>query len=125
MDVGSDSVSVVLAADGLFPRRLRWRGLSLPVLVVERFWLCGQERRFRVCTPIGRFELARRGDASVWLVLRQPGWLKRAAVRLLRSPRYPLPPWRRRAFTVGRRAGALQCDSGSPACANGFALVRQ
>jgi hypothetical protein len=93
-------LSVTLSANGFYPRSFRWGGQTVRVLAVDRISTHGAERRFRVRTPIGGFELGLVAEAGVWRVLREPNWLDRAWARVQRMPRYPLPPWRRRAYRV-------------------------
>lgn len=95
---GVNAVQVTLAADQFCPRSFMWRGQTLRVLSVDGMRVCGIERRFRVRTRSGAFELALHLGSGRWRMLRRPGWVDRIWTRVHRLPRYPLPPWRRRAF---------------------------
>ena len=73
-----NEVRVRLAADGFYPQAFRWAGRDVRVLSVEGLQTCGPERRFRVRTIEGVYELTQdmRGadlaDAAVAVVVR-PG----------------------------------------------------
>ncbi|MGC8782606.1 MAG: hypothetical protein ACP5UQ_17230 [Anaerolineae bacterium] len=116
---------VTLAADGFYPRSFWWRGRTVRVLAVERVGMHGNERRLRVRTPIGPFELSLVTASDRWRVRRAPGWLARLFMRLKRMPRYPLPPWRRRAFAAAPARPVAKFPEEVPSHAGRFALVRQ
>lgn len=116
-------VRVVLTADQFYPQTLRWPGRSLRVLHVERVYTAGRERRFRVCTMEGPYELGLHLGTGVWQVRRGPGWLDRARARLENMPRYPLPAGRRRRRPAAPRKPAPAVEGGVHA--NRLALVRR
>jgi hypothetical protein len=99
---------VVVAPDGFYPRTFEWRGHLVRVSAVEMMYTSGSERRFRVRTVEGPFELGFRVGAGVWCLRRHPGWLGRAWARLHNLPRYPLPAWRRRARRTAGGQGLVQ-----------------
>jgi hypothetical protein len=117
---------VVLAPNGFNPRSFRWQGCTVRVLSVEGVRTLGTERRYRVRTPQGDFELGWYTDAGVWVVRRSPGWLDRVRGQWRSAPRYPLPAWRRRS-----RGSELRSSHVSVTAATGgghadwFAVVRQ
>ena len=78
-----------LAPNGFYPRAFRWQGRALRVLSVDRISTSGTERRFRVRTAIGPFELGLLTDASRWRVRRAPNWLDRMWARFQRMPSLP------------------------------------
>jgi len=90
------ALQVVVAPDGFYPRTFEWQGRLVRVSAVEAMYTSGIERRFRVRTVEGQFELGFRAGSGVWCLRRHPGWLGRAWARLHNLPRYPLPAWRRR-----------------------------
>ena len=121
-----EALQVTMAANGFYPRAFRWQGRLMRVLSVNGISTSGLERRFRVRTTIGPFELGLLTDACLWRVRHAPNWLDRMWARFLRTPRYPLPPWRRRVFRLAATPPL------SPAVevrreghANRLALVRQ
>lgn len=120
-----DELQVMLAANGFYPRAFRWQGQTLRILAVEALSTHGAERRFRVRTPIGGFELGLFADAGLWRVRRAPNWFDRAWARVRRLPRCPLPPWRRRAggMTPAEPAAGTQ-PARSEDYASRLALVR-
>ncbi len=119
-------VRVTMQADGYYPQALRWQGRAVRVLSVEAVRTWGLERRYRVRTTEGRYELGLHTGSGAWVVRRSPGWLSRVWARAQRTPRYPLPAWQRRARAQPRRPVSV-----SPAQATGgshavrLALVRQ
>ncbi len=98
MATSTDLLHVKLAADGFYPRSFQWRGRTVRVLAVHGISTHGAERRYRVRTTIGDFELGLFHQQGLWRIRRQPNWLSRLWARVQRLPRYPLPPWRRRGF---------------------------
>ena len=120
------SLHVKMAADQFRPRSFRWRGELCRVLAVTGISTHGVERRFRVLTRRGRFELAFSTQAGQWQMRREPGWVERAWARVRRLPRYPLPPWRRRAYKPRpARRIVVQRQKKEGGYANRLALVRQ
>jgi len=119
-------VRVMLASDGFYPQSLSWQGGTLRVLCVEDFRTAGMQRRFRVRTLEGSFELGLDLSTGMWRILRRPGWLARARAHLAAQPRYPLPAGRRRAhlpLAVRPPLTAAASEGGSHA--GRLALVRQ
>ena len=53
----TSDVQVILAPDGFYPQTIQWQGGTLHVLCVEGFQTTGMQRRFRVRTPEGPFEI--------------------------------------------------------------------
>jgi len=122
----TSGVRVSLAPDGFYPQALQWRGGMLRVLCVENFRTAGTQRRFRVRTPDGSFDLRLDVGTGIWQICRRPGWLARAKAYLAAQPRYPLPAGRRRAsqrFTVQAPSSAPTGEGGNHA--SRLALVRQ
>jgi hypothetical protein len=100
MAIDTKALQVILAANGFYPRAFRWQGRLMRVLSVDRISMSGMERRFRIRTAIGPFELGLLTDACLWRVRHAPNWLDRMWARFQRMPRYPLPPWRRRVYRL-------------------------
>ena len=57
MAMDTETLQVILAANGFYPWAFRWQGRALRVLSVDQISTSGTERRFRVRTAIGHFEL--------------------------------------------------------------------
>ncbi len=91
-----NEVRVRLAADGFYPQAFRWAGRDVRVLSVEGMATCGPERRFRVRTVEGVYELTEDTRAQVWRLRRCPTWFSRTAAQLAREPRYTLSGGQRR-----------------------------
>jgi hypothetical protein len=92
----SEALRVLSTPDRFYPRAFFWQGRMVRVRAVEQVRTFGQERRFRVRTAEGCFELGVFPEAGVWRLRRTPGVLGRFWARWHSLPRYPLPPWRRR-----------------------------
>ena len=122
----ASDLHVILAPDGFYPQALQWQGGTLRVLCVEEFWTSGMQRRFRVRTPEGSYDLGLHLGTGIWQILRRPGWLARTRALLAAQPRYPLPATRRRAH-LGLKAASLSLASPSEGGghASRVALVRQ
>lgn len=90
-------VRVVLAKDGYYPLSFHWRGQPVRVLYVEAVHTAGLERRFRVRTVDGSYELSLLVGQGVWQMRHSPNALARAWARVQQMPRYPLPPARKRS----------------------------
>ena len=90
-------LQVTYATRDRYPRAFWWRGRQYRVLSLESVRVVSHERRYRLATTAGLFELAQTASGS-WLVRRAPGWLSRVWVRWQNTPRYPLPAWRRRSY---------------------------
>jgi hypothetical protein len=119
-------VRVMLASDGFYPQSLLWQGGTLRVLCVEDFRTAGMQRRFRVRTLEGSFELGLDVGTGMWRILRRPGWLARARAHLAARPRYPLPAGRRRArLPLAVRPPLTVAASEGGSHAGRLALVRQ
>ncbi len=86
-----NDVRVRLAADGFYPHAFRWAGRDVRVLSVEGLRTCGCERRFRVRTVEGVYELTQDTRSQVWRMRRSPTWLGRTLAQLAQEPRYTLP----------------------------------
>ncbi len=100
------NVRVRLAPGGFLPQAFKWEGRSYRVLAVHSVKVYGAERRYRVATADGYFELAVALPGGAWRVRRWPNSLSRALYRLQHGPRYPLPAWRRRRALPARVAAA-------------------
>ena len=119
-------VRVILAPDGFYPQSIQWQGSTLRVLCVEEFRTIGLQRRFRVRTPVGPFEIDLHIGTGVWQIHRHPGWLARARAHLAAQPRYALPAARRRSRPPLTARPALQTPTdGGGSHASRLALVRQ
>jgi len=94
------NVRVTLAPGGFFPQAFHWQGQFYRVLAVHSIRTCGLERRYRVASAAGYFELAVDVYSGMWRVRHAPNWLSRAWYRLHNGPRYPLPVWRRRRARI-------------------------
>jgi hypothetical protein len=93
----ANELQVIYAVRDRYPRAFWWRGRQYRVLSLESMRVVGHERRYRLATAAGCFELAQSPSGS-WQVHRTPGWLSRVRVRWQNTPRYPLPAWRRRSY---------------------------
>lgn len=96
MSQQTGQLRVVVSPDGFYPQSLRWAGRTVRVRYLENVQTCGLERRYRVHTGEGLYELSWHMDTEAWQIRRTPTWLSRAWARLQRMPRYPLPAGRRR-----------------------------
>ena len=121
-----DRIRVVLAEDGFYPKSFGWQGRGVRVLSVARVHTCGPERRFRVRTVEGRYELAHDTRAGGWRLLQAPSWLERALARWAQAPRFSPPAGRRRvslaAVPVRSKEAPRAPEGGSYAV--GVAVVR-
>ncbi len=126
MEQQMQDLRVILRSDGFYPQALHWQGRTLRVLYVERVQTTGLERRYRVQTPEGPYELRLDIGTGVWQIHRSPGWLDRARAHLAAQPRYPLPAMRRRAHPAVKASprGVLSTVEGG-GHAKRLALVRQ
>ena len=118
-------LAVLLSPDGFGLRALRWQGRLLRVVAVEDVLSLGFERRYRVLTAEGLFELRFDSCSKVWAVHRAPSWIGRFRARLANRPRYPLPAWRRRARPTSVRVAVQLFVPEGRSRASRFALVRQ
>ncbi len=126
MITSTGDLHVSLAANGFYPRSFQWQGQTLRILAVDGISTHGTERRFRVRTPIGCFELGLFTDAGLWRIRREPNWLDRAWARVQRMPRYPLPPWRQRTYRAAAPRQLVVAQTvRREGYANRLALVRQ
>lgn len=92
-----NEVRVQLAADGFYPQSFRWAGRDVRVLAVDGLRTCGPERRFRVRTVEGVYELTQDTRAHIWRMRSSPNWFSRTVAQLNQEPRYTLPGPHRRA----------------------------
>ena len=122
-----DRIRVVLAEDGFYPQSFGWQDRGVRVLSVARMRTCGPERRFRVRTVEGHFELAQDIRAGDWRLRQVPSWLDRTLARWAQAPRFSPPAGRRRvrpaAVTPVRAKGAPRAPEGG-GYAIGIAVVR-
>ncbi len=109
---------VALAPGGFFPQAFRWQGHLHRVLAVHSIRTCGLERRYRVASAAGYFELALNVYSGTWHVRHAPNWLSRLWYQLHNGPRYPLPVWRRRRARIVAERQLLRREHASR-----FALV--
>lgn len=91
-----DEVRVRLADDGFYPQTFRWGGRDVRVLSVGGMTTCGGERRFRVRTVEGVYELTQDLRARVWRMRRSPTWFSRTLAQMAQEPRYTRPGESRR-----------------------------
>ena len=125
MQQQAKGLRVILTSDGFYPQALRWQGRAVRVLYVEKVQTAGLERRYRVRTGEGPYELGCHIATGAWQIHRGPNWLDRARARLARMPRYPLPAWRRRSHPAIKTAQAKSAPvAGGGNYANRLALVR-
>jgi hypothetical protein len=92
-----NEVRVRMAPDGFYPQAFRWAGREVRVLSVEGLRTCGPERRFRVRTVEGIYELTQDVRAGLWRMRRSPTWFSRTVAQLDQEPRYTLPSSSRRS----------------------------
>jgi hypothetical protein len=92
----SGDLKILLAPNSGAPTAFRWRGRTVRVLSVEAVRTERMERRYRLGTPEGRYELGVRLDSGAWQIRRGPGLLARWWAQVQRTPRYWLPASRRR-----------------------------
>jgi hypothetical protein len=90
-------IRVALRADGFTPATFVWEGSVVRVFALETVYTRGFERRYRVGTSLGRFELGFSARSGAWRVRRGPSRLGQWLARARPAARYPLPVWRRRA----------------------------
>jgi hypothetical protein len=122
----TSDVEVILAPDGFYPQAFEWQGSTVRVLGVEEYRTVGLQRRFRVRTPSGPFEIGLHFGTGIWHIHRRPGWLARAQAFLAAQPRYALPAGRRRSRVSLATGTALQVPAeGGGGHASRLALVRQ
>jgi hypothetical protein len=101
-------LKVVIGSNRFGPHRFWWQGKSVRVLSVESIKTFGAERRYRVRTGEGYFEMGLLTDSGMWLLRRQPSWLSRLRARWQNMPRYPLPAWRRRPRRAAVKSMAMK-----------------
>ncbi len=94
--MATHNVQVTLTPDGFYPRSLRWNGRGVRVLYVVDTYTCGLERRYRLQTPEGRYEVGLDIGTGAWRMRRAPSRLERLFMRIQDMPRYPVSPGRRR-----------------------------
>lgn len=92
-----NEVRVRLAPDGFYPQAFRWAGREVRVLSVDGLQTCGPERRFRLRTVEGVYELTQDTRAHLWRLRRSPTWFSRTLAQVAQEPRYTLPAGHRRA----------------------------
>lgn len=91
-----NELRVRIAADGFYPQAFRWAGRDVRVLSVAGLQTCGPERRFRVRTVEGVYELTQDMRSQSWRLRRSPTWLSRTLAQIAQEPRYTLPRENRR-----------------------------
>jgi hypothetical protein len=125
MEQQMQGLRIVLRPEGFYPQALHWQGRTLRILYVEDVQTSGLERRYRVRTPEGSYDLRLHTGTGVWQIHRRPGWLDRARARLAALPRYPLPAGRRRAHRAPKVTPRQRSAAEGGGYANRPALVRQ
>lgn len=101
-------LQVTMSPDGFYPRSLRWRGRHVRVLCVDEVYTRGRERRYRLRTPEGMYEVGFVSDTGEWHMRRSPSVLRRWWTRVRAMPRFPAPATRRRrARQLTLQRGAL------------------
>ncbi len=109
-------LKVILGSSRFYPHAFRWQGRTVRVLAVESIKTLGLERRYRVRTGQGYFELSLFTDSGAWWLHRSPNVLSRLWARWQNVPRYPLPFWRLRTRrTVIRPVVRPQYQTAVPA----------
>jgi hypothetical protein len=108
------NLRVRFAPGGFLPQTFRWDGRSYRVLAVHSVKTYGAERRYRVASTEGNFELALDLPSGTWRVRHAPNWLSRALYRWQHGARYPLPAWRRRRTLPARVAQANRPRQSAP-----------
>ena len=98
-----NTLRVKTAPGGFYPQAFWWQGRLYRVLELESLRTVGLERRCRVHTAEGPYELAFDVSGKRWWMRRSPGVVERLLARWQNAPRYPLPVWRRR---LSRRESA-------------------
>jgi hypothetical protein len=112
----TETLHVISGPSRFYPHAFRWQGRTVRVLAVESIKTLGMERRYRVRTGQGYFELSLCTDADAWRLRRSPGVLSRLWARWRNAPRFPLPFWRLRARrTVVRPVVRPQFQTVAPA----------
>lgn len=91
------AVHVTVRPDGFTPRAFRWEGNLARVLSVEAVVTRDVERRYRVQTSLGCYELSWFVPGKVWYVRRGPSRFARMLAQRRHPARYGVPAWRRRA----------------------------
>jgi hypothetical protein len=116
---------VTLAGDGFYPQMFRWADRDVRVLFVEGMRTCGLERRFRVRTVEGTYELSQHTRCGVWQMRRSPSWVGRTLAHISHAPRYSLPMNQRRVgrAQIAPRGSGQTLPSQGGQHANGAALV--
>lgn len=89
---------VTQAPGELAPCSFHWAGRLVRVLYVERVHTRGVERRYRVQTPEGIYELSLNTLSGAWSMRHSPSRLSRAWTQMRHMPRYPLSHHRRRGL---------------------------
>jgi hypothetical protein len=92
-----EEAQVAMAPGGVYPQMFRLAGRPYRILAIHSIETYGFERRYRVASSEGFFELAQHTVHGGWHVRRRPNWLSRILYRWQTGARYPLPAWRRRS----------------------------
>jgi hypothetical protein len=98
-----NELRVWLGPDGFYPHTFRWAGRDVRVLSIDGLRTYGPERRFRVRTVEGVYELTHDVRAQAWRMRRSPTWFSRTLAQIAQEPRYTLPAGNRRAARSGPR----------------------
>ncbi len=109
------NLRVRLAPGGFLPQAFQWEGRSQRILAVHSVKTCGAERRYRVASTEGYFELGLDVRSGAWYVRRHPNWLSRILYRWQHGARYPLPAWRRRRPAPARASRTARPGAALPA----------
>lgn len=91
MEHVKDDLQVVRAPGELHPRSFQWLGRRVRVQYIIGVRTRGAERRCRVQTADGAYELGWNTATGKWRMCHSPSLLSRAWAEMRRLPRFPLP----------------------------------
>lgn len=124
-----DGLRVAQAKGELAPVSFHWEGRLVRVLYVASVRTSGVERRYRVRTTQGWYELGLDTRGKRWRMCHSPTWLARTWAAMRQLPRYPLPNRKLRSLNPAAapaiRPAAILNTKGGGGYAHGYALVRQ
>ncbi len=124
---GTRRIEVVHEGSRMLPRSFRWGGRVIRVRSIDSIQAVGPERRYRVRTGEGHFELGLLGDSMTWNLRKRPTWLGKMWDAFQHPPRYPLPFGTRRRQRPGQGVNAKRPSSSEEAGGvqvERFAVVR-
>lgn len=122
----ADEVTSVVLANGGWPAAYSWQGRRYRVRALHSVRTVRGERRYRVLTAAGPFELGLEGASGKWRVRGGPRWFQRLWCAARFAPRYPVAPGsaRRVAYEVTGQKRERGCAATGVRYADGFAVVR-